>query len=1043
MGKHLLSFLALLFLNLFINAQTKPVIGTVIDSDDGKPLAGVSVMAKGTAAGTVTNSDGYYELQVPAQSQYLVFSYVGMKTAELSVDGEVVNAVLEPDLIGLSEVVVVAYGAAQRQHFTGSLSTVNSEQLERFQSADFSRALQGLTSGVYTAGESGQPGEGDDIRIRGFSTFGNASPLIVLDGFPYDGNMNAVPVSDIESITVLKDAPATALYGSRAANGVVIVTTKQGRAGTSGLDVKMSYGLVDRALSGYETVSPSQYYEMQWEGLKYTLTNGKNPPADPAKKASEQLVSSLGGYNAFNVPDNELIGSDGKINPNARLLWNDNWQKEALNTGKRREITLNAHGGSAKSKYFLSGSVLDEEGIIKASGFKRYSARANVSSQLTDYITAGLHFSGSLSEQNYPESGATLLLNPFRVIEMIAPIYPVYLYDRDGVLQTGDTGEKLYDYGTEFGRVRPYGFNQNVLGTLELDERLYKNDVFTVRAFLDFELAKGLVFKSSLSADHYTFTGLTHQNMQYGSGQSFNGRTNRQTWRTFSYSANQMLQYTYSIGEHSLQAFTAHENYSYKFNMLTATRSGFQFPDQVELDGASVSEGSGSYEDNYRIESYFGKIDYAFSDRYFASFNFRTDGNSRFAKDVRWGTFWGAGLAWLLSEEEFTSGLSWLSLLKLKASYGEQGNDKIGSYYGYQGLYQMGMNNIDYPGAIASRLATPDLTWESLRSFNVGAELALNERFALNIEYYIRENNDLLFEKPLPPSVGFTYIDANVARLSNTGIDLEMKGVLLNTQSLKWLMEVNLGHFKNEIRELPQDFIITGNKRWEVGQSIYDFYIEEYAGVNPESGKSQWYYNVPAEDAGGNPAMDADGNPVYAEERGKTENYNMASRYYVGSAIPDLIGGINNTLSFWGFDLSVLTTFGVGGKVFDNPYQYLMHSGLIGTNLHTDVLDRWTTDSRNTEVPVFNGEQLANRRSTRFLVNADYLTLRNAILGYQIPDALVSQLNIKSIKLNLKADNLFMLTARKGLVPMQSFEGSMQTQYVPVRTVSLGFDVRF
>jgi TonB-linked SusC/RagA family outer membrane protein len=1043
MGKYLLSFLALLFLNLAVSAQTKTVTGTVSASGDGNPLAGVSVMAKGTVSGTVTNSDGYYVLQIPAQSEYLVFSYVGMKTAELSVDSEVVNAVLEPDLIGLSEVVIVAYGAAQRQQFTGSVSTVRSEQLERFQSADFSGVLQGLSTGVYTAGGSGQPGEGDDIRIRGFSTFGNASPLIVLDGFPYDGKMNAIPLSDIESVTVLKDAPATALYGSRAANGVIIVTTKQGNAGSSGLDVKMNYGLVDRAISGYETVSPSQYYEMQWEGLKYKYTNQINPPADPAKRASEQLVPTLGGYNAFNVPDNELIGSDGKINPNARLLWQDNWKNEAINTGKRQEITLNAHGGSSKSKYFLSGSVLDEEGIIKASGFKRYSARANVSSRLTDYITAGVHFSGSLSEQNYPESGATSLLNPFRVIELIAPIYPVYLYAKDGILQTDDTGEKLYDFGTEYGRARPYGFNQNVLGTLELDERLYKNDVFTVRSFIDFELAKGLTFKSSLSADHYTFTGLTHQNMRYGSGRSFNGRTNRETWRTFSYTANQMLQFTRALDEHTLQAFAAHENYSYKFNMLTATRSGFQFPDQVELDGASVSEGSGSYEDNYRIESYFGKIDYAYNDRYFASFNFRSDGNSRFAKDVRWGNFWGAGLAWLLSEEEFTSGLNWLSLLKLKASYGEQGNDKIGSYYGYQGLYQMGMNNIDYPGAIASRIATPDLTWEALRSFNVGAELAFNERFALNFEYYIRENNDLLFEKPLPLSTGFPYIDANVARLSNKGIDMGLKGLLVNTQSLIWLLEVNLGHFKNEIRELPQDFIITGNKRWEVGRSIYDFYIEEYAGVNPETGISQWYYNVPVDDASGNPVLDADGNPVYAEERGITENYNNASRYYAGSAIPDLFGGVNNTLSFWGFDLSVLATFGLGGKVFDNPYQNLMHTGLPGYNLHTDILNSWTTDNPNTDVPVFNGDQLANRRSTRFLVNADYLTLRNANLGYQIPETLVTRVNIKSIKLNLKADNLFILTARKGLVPMQSFEGSMQTQYVPVRTVSLGFDVRF
>ncbi len=1043
MGKYLSTFLGCLLLVFTATAQDQTVTGIVIDASDGKPMAGVTVAVKGAAAGTVTNQNGSYELVIPEQAQYLVFSYVGMKSVEAAIDSEVINVELEPDLLGLEEVVVVAYGASQKQHFTGSLSTVQAGQLERFQSTDISRVLQGLTTGVYTAGESGQPGEGNDIRIRGFSTFGDASPLIVLDGFPYDGALNAVPISDIESVTVLKDAPATALYGSRAANGVIIITTKQGRAGSSGLDVKMSYGITDRAVPGYETVSPSQYYELHWETLKNQYLSQGDSSADAVKKASEQLVPMLGGYNAYNVADNALVGSDGNLNPEAQLLWNDSWEKEAINTGKRREVSLNAYGGTDKARYFLSGSALDEEGIIQASGFKRYGVRANVSSRLTEFINAGINFSGSLSEQNYPEQTANSLLNPFRITSLIAPIYPVYLYDRNGELQTNGEGEKMYDYGTGFGRARPYASNLNFLGSIEHDERLYKNDVFTMRSFIDFKLASWLTFRSSLSADHYTFTGLTHKNRSYGDGQSFNGRSTRESWRTFSYTANQMLRFNHSFGQHSLQAFAAHENYSYKFNLLTATRSGFQFSDQVELDGAAVSEGSGSYEDNYRIESYFGKVDYAFNNRYFGSFNYRTDGNSRFARDVRWGNFWGAGVAWLLSEEEFLSDQNWMSSLKLKASYGEQGSDKIGSYYGYQGLYQTGMNNIDYPGAIASRIATPELTWEALRSFNAGAELVLNERFSIQAEYYIKENNDLLFEKPLPPSTGFTSIDANVARLANRGIDLELKGVLVNNQKLQWVMDINLGHFKNEIKELPQEFIITGTKRWETGKSVYDFYIEEFAGVNPETGKSQWYYNIPLEDASGNPVPDSNGDPLYEEEKGITETYGQASRYYSGSAIPDIFGGVNNTWSFGGFDLSVLATFAVGGKVIDNHYQILMSSGVPGYNLHSDVLNRWTPENRNTDVPVLDGDPTAYYRSTRFLLNGSYLNIRNATLGYQIPQTVVSRLNINSVRLNLKADNLFMVSAVKGMVPMQSFDGNMLSQHVPVRTVSLGFDVRF
>jgi TonB-linked SusC/RagA family outer membrane protein len=635
------------------------------------------------------------------------------------------------------------------------------------------------------------------------------------------------------------------------------------------------------------------------------------------------------------------------------------------------------------------------------------------------------------------------LINPFRVIEHIAPIYPVYLYNKEGVLQKNKEDEKLFDFGTEYGRARPFAPSVNMLGTLELDERLYKNDVFTLRAYIDFQLAEGLIFKASLSADHYTYTGLTHKNMHLGDGKSVKGRTTRETWRTFSFTGNQILGYNRIFGEHTLQALAAHENYSYKFNLLTATRSGFQFPDQVELDGAALSEGSGSYEDNYRIESYFGKIDYAYGNRYFVGLNIRTDGNSRFAKDVRWGNFWGAGIAWLLSEEGFLSGQNRMSSLKLRASYGEQGSDKIGSYYGYQGLYQSGMNNINYPGLIASRYATPALTWESLSSFNIGAEVVLNERFAINVDYYIKENNDLLFDKPLPPSTGFSSIDANIARLSNKGVDVEVKGLLVNSQKLKWITEVNLGHFKNRIKELPQEFIIAGNKRWEAGRSIYDFYIEEYAGVNPESGKPQWYTNIPLLDATGNPVTGEDGLPVYQEERGITENYNNAPEYYAGSAIPDLFGGINNTLSFYGFDLSVLVTFGLGGKVYDQIYQDLMHTGRYGYNIHTDMLNRWTPENRNTTIQIFNGDQLSNRRSTLYLINADYLNLRNATLGYHIPEKLVSRYNLKSIRLNLKADNLFMLTARQGLAPAQSFDGSARVQYIPVRTISLGLDIHF
>lgn len=1021
--------LAVLFVAWFcmfsVNAQVKRISGVVTAAVTNMPVAGVSVVAKGTSLGTVTNQDGYYFLNLSEETPSLVFSHIGMKTLEIAVSGTVLDVVLEPDIVGVDEVVVVAYGTSLKEHYTGSVSTIDDVQLDRFQTAGFTKTLQGLSPGVMVTGGSGQPGEDAEIRIRGFSTFGDASPLIVLDGFPYDGNLSAIPLSEIESISILKDASATALYGSRAANGVIILSSKSGSPGTSQLGFKVRYGMSNRAIPDYEKVTVPEYYELQWEGIRNALAASGTGWQEAGITAQQQLVSVLGGYNAYNVPDSEVVGQDGKINSGAKLLWDDNWQDELFTTGLRSEFTLNASGGSDKTRYFLSGNVLDEEGIIKASDLKRYALRVNVKTQISDRIFAGANFSGSLSEQNYPVSTGTSYLNSFMFAGNIAPIYPVYLYDLAGEVQTDATGRKLYDFGTGFGRTRAYASNVNPLGSVEFDKRLFKNDVFTLRSFIDFKLADNLTFKTSVGANHFTFSGLVHENMKYGDGQNFNGRSSRESTRTFSYTANQLLNYTLAFEEHTLDVLAGHENYSYKFNVLSATRSGFPFPGLVELDGAAIGEGSGSYEDNYRLESFLAKIDYAYNQRLFASFNLRADGNSRFARDVRWGSFWGLGLAWIVSKEAFMRNFPEMNLLKLKASYGEQGNDKIGSYYGYQGLYQTGINNIDYPGLLVSRLATEGLTWESLNSLNIGFESTFYDRFSVGFEFYSRNNSDLLFEKPLPPSTGTTSIDANIARLSNVGFDLEIGSLLVNAKNMSWNLDLNLGHFKNSIKELPQENIINGNQRWEVGRSIYDFWIEDFAGVDSETGKSLWFYDIPG-----------------AEERGMTDSYASADRYYVGSSIPDLFGGINNYFRVHRFDLSVLMSFGIGGKVIDQGYLWLTHAGQFGYNFHRDMLNRWTPENRMTNVPAIDGDTYTNRRSSRFLADAGFLKVRNVSLGFQVPDDLVTRLNIGSVRLQITADNLALFTTRKGLDPQFSFNGSYAKEYVPVRTLSVGIDVQ-
>jgi len=1028
---------------LMVEAQVKSISGIVTSSEDGTGIPGVSVIVKGTTIGTVTNIDGYYQINVPEDAEMLVFSFVGMKTQELPIEGSVVDATLNPDVIGVDEVMVVAYGTAKKESFTGSASTVKSENLEKIQTSSITKALQGMSAGVTVTSGSGQPGANATIRIRGISTFGDADPLIVVDGFPFDGNINSITTEDIESMTILKDASATALYGSRAANGVIMITTKKGRQGTSNFEVKASYGFNSRAIEEYDRVNVPQYYELQWEGIRNALMAAGSSASEAAAAASEQLIPTLGGYNAYNVPNNQVVGTNGNITSTGQLLWTDDWQEEAFVNGNRQEVTLNASGGTEKLDYFLSGSVLDDEGIIKASEFRRYSVRANVNSQLKDWVKVGLNLSGSLSRQNFPASSGSSYVNSFMFTRNIAPIYPVYLYDLDGVLQTDAEGNKIYDYGNEFGRSRAYGSSINPLGTIELDTRAYGRDIFTMRTYADFRIMDGLNFKVSMSADYNNYSGLTHQNQKYGDAVNFQGRSTRSTGRTFSYTANELLTYDKSFGDHHVNVLAGHENYKYKYNWLTATRTGFPFPGLVELDAAASAEGSGSYEHNYRIESYLAKVDYDYKDRYYASFNFRTDGNSRFAEDVRWGQFWGAGVSWRISEESFMNDVAWINSLRLKASYGEQGSDRIGSYYAYQGLYETGWNNIDYPGLLASRLATPNLTWEALKSTNIGAEIKFLDRFSVNFEYYIRNNEDLLFEKPLAPSTGFTSIDENIAELQNKGFEVEIGAFLVNRNDFKWNLDLNLSHNTNEIKSIPQDFIISGSKRWEVGKSIYDFWIQDYAGVNPQNGKSQWYYDVQEVDGNGDPVFDDNGDPVLTGERDVTEVYSDADRYYVGSAIPDLTGGVINNFEFFNFDLSIMMNFGIGGKVLDGSYQGLMHGGTYGTHWHADILDRWTPENANTDVPIIDGDQDANSRSTRFLVDGDYLNFRSVNLGYTFPTTLIERINVQSLRLYVAADNVMLFSKRKGLDPQQSLSGTPGNQYSPIRTIAFGLNVKF
>jgi len=1040
-------FMFLAFLGLQVaQAQTTQISGTVTTSEDGSTLPGVQIVVVGSTLGTVTDVDGKYTIDVPESATTLRFYFVGMKTTDVPIEGQTtINVVMEPDLLALDEIMVVAYGTATRESFTGSASAVKVDKLAEIQTSNVTKALEGLSSGIQVTSGSGQPGTTSSIRIRGIGSLNaSSSPLYVVDGFPFSGDINSIPSNDIESLTVLKDAAATALYGSRAANGVIVITTKKGRMNENNINFKATVGFNVRGIPEYDRVDVPTYYELIWEALYNTrIYNAGDTDADARDYASQQLITRLGGYNAYNVPNDQVVGTDGSINPSGSLLWDDNWYDEMHRVGVRQDYTLSASGGNERTNYYISGNYLQDDGIVEASNYDRFTVRLNGETKIRDWVKTGLNIAGSSSQQNYPNSSGTAYVNSFMWSRMIAPIYPVYLYELDGTPVLDADGNQLFDYGDSFGRARTYSANSNPLGVITLDKRLYKDDNVSARGYIEFYFLDDFKLTINGSADFNGATNLTHQNAAEGDAESFGGRTTRSSARSFNFSSNQLLNYKRSFDVHSVDLLVGHESSSYKYNSLSATRTGFPFPGLYELDAAAVLEDAGSYEHNFRMESYLSRLNYDYSNRYFLSLSFRTDGSSRFAPDYRWGNFWSVGASWRLSQEGFMAGLTWVNNLRIKASYGAQGNDNLGTYYAYQGLYALGNNNMGYPGLIASRLPTPELLWEKNNSLNLGLDFTIFERLSVNFEYYIRRSNDLLFDVPLPASTGFDSYDANIGAIQNIGFDLDLGMVMVNTNNFTWNADLNLSHYKNEITELPpgQEQITQGTKQWEVGRSIYDFYIREFAGVDETTGSSLWYQDEYETDAGGDIVYDENGDPIIIG-RITTDDYDDATRYYVGTSIPDIQGGLTNSFSIGPVDISLLTTFRIGGDMLDGSYQSLM-GGELGDNMHIDMLDRWTPENTDTDVPVLLFDVDANGTSTRFLTPMDFFSFRNVTVGFNFPDNLTRRIGVSNARIFATITNLHTFTARKGMDPQQSFGGTTGYDYTPLRTTSFGINLNF
>ncbi|UEG54821.1 TonB-dependent receptor [Mucilaginibacter daejeonensis] len=1039
----LLLFLFLTGWASYALAQERKINGTVTQEGTSQPLPGVNVNVKGQKKNTQTDPDGKFSIVVQGNNDVLVFTYVGFDNKEVPASSNTFAVQLKPSNNNLNEVVVVAYGTANKATYTGSASVVNAADLEKRQVSNISRTLQGVVPGVQSVASGGQPGSEATIRLRGIGSVNASSdPLYVVDGVPFSGNINSINTADVESISVLKDASASALYGSRGANGVIIITTKRGKFNAKPtVTFSANTGYSSRAVKDYEFVSTNDYFQLQWEALRNTQLDQGKTAQQAAQFASTELVSNLK-INPYGSAYPNPVGLDGKLVAGATPLWDDDWSKSLSHTGIRRQVDLGISGGSADSKYFVSGGYLDDKGFIVGSHFSRFNTRVNYSTKVNKWFEAGVNVAASTTSQDSPPQTDSSQGNFANFGRLVADIYPVYERNADGSYKLDASGNRIYD----FGNYRPSAAatGNNLLGIAELNRYNNKQDALTFRGNLQFNIIDGLKLKSSVNTDYNNRSALSYTNPFFGSGITGGGSVSKSASRTVGYTINNLLDYTFNVANaHHFNVLAGQEVYILNISGLSGSRSNFGFGDKQEPAAASLLNSFTGNSDQYKLSSFLGKLDYNFDQRYYLSASFRRDGSSRFSPSSRWGNFWSVGASWNAKAEDFLKNTSWLNAFTVRSSYGAQGNDNLGSYYAYQDLYSI-YNSLGQAGLVTSRLPTPGLKWETNLNFNAGVDFAiLDNRISGTFEVYQRRSKDLLFSRPLAPSLGYTAIDDNIGSLRNNGFEGQINLVPVVNKDLKWTVGFNFGHYNNKITRLPQKEIIAGSigqlgstKKLTVGSSVYDFYIREWAGVDPSNGKPLWYKNTYTTDAAGNRTVTG---------RTTTSVYAEADQYFSGSALPKLYGGFNTSLRYKRFELYALVAYNIGGKILDLDEVMILHTGEnTGRTWSKEILNRWTPDNRNTDVPRLTTVTTNwNSISTRFLHDASYARLKNVSLTYSLPDQWTSRVGLKNVRVYARGENLLTVYGHKGMDPEQAVDGVTFYRYPAQKTYTFGLDLSF
>ncbi|MDE7396134.1 MAG: SusC/RagA family TonB-linked outer membrane protein [Muribaculum sp.] len=1051
-------------------AQT--VTGVVVSADDGEPLMGATVMGVGATDGTVTDVDGRFTFSVPDNVKKLKVSYVGMETKEVNITPGEMRIELSGTNV-LDEVIAVAFGTAKKSAFTGSASVMSSAELAKHVTTNVADALVGTVPGLQMRGSSGAPGASQgSMNIRGIASMeASTDPLIIVDGSPYPASLSNIPQQDIESITVLKDAASAALYGARGAAGVIIITTKKGNTKEARITFDAKWGANTRAVQRYDVIdNAGEFYEAYYAQLNnYYLSQGYNP-AMANVNANNAMLNQLV-YNVYNVPTGQnLIGINGKLNPNATLgnrvvrngveyyLTPDDWTDLAYRTGFRQEYNVNVNGGNDKANYYASLGYLDEEGIINFSGYERLTARFKGDFQAKKWLKLGVNvgYVHSKTTQTTGLDDTSGSGNMMYYTDYIAPIYPAYVrvVGADGrpEIAIDEYGHQRYDYGTpaSYGYNRPFGATGNPLGANKYNKTLQIGDQLNGTFTADFTFTDYLKANITSNVVWGETQHSLYENPYEGPKASQNGALTKYTQTSLRTNNVQSLTYFNQFGLHNVNVLVGHEYYKEDIRYLSASATNGFSPEIPELNAFANKTTSASYQQVYNVEGYFGRAQYDYDSKYFASVSYRRDASSRFAKDKRWGNFWSVGGAWIINKDFFTD-KEWIKMLKLKASVGQQGNDNIINW-AYIDTYTLvaGANGMSTAFRL---LGNPNITWETSTNWNAGVEFGFfNNRLNGTIDAYYKKTTDLLFWLNIPESAGSRGFYDNIGDIRNAGVEVTLNGGIIRSKLINLDVNLNFTHNSNKILKLPQSkkeyggFSDNENQVgiwYQEGKSLYNAYLPAYAGVN-EKGQAIYFTDpdVDMEWTQTSPAVLKDPNSV-------TTDINLAPNYECGNMLPTLYGGFGVSLTVQNFDASAQFDYQLGGKVYDSQYAHYMtptaNQSSAGSTFHRDYVKSWSPENPNSNIPRWQyRDQYTSAKSDRFLTSARYLNFQSFTVGYTLPKFWKE---ISNIRVYVMGENLCFWSARKGLDPRYAYSGINAVNgistYQTSRNISGGIQVTF